>query len=262
MEEASSKLILENPEHHQSLISPSFSFDGYERLHEEAMDKISVSVHYSDNEEAFDSTLRENLANFDEKIEKKMKISLSQEQLKLNCNTKNFLSVPTRGKQTRSASFSLAEKKSVKIDPIIVTPSTPEASSLNETSTFNTQQIAVNDGFDDGIIYAVPRRHSPKEENEIKISSASSLPSKSVAVAPTLSSELNKSFKYPLSFYCKLCNNLLNDPRTLDCLHSFCVQCLARLDASNDLQNNQFWRKISEHSDASCEFTAKQSMCR
>ena len=83
----------------------------------------------------------------------------------------------------------------------------------------------------------------------IKTSSASSpSPSKSVC-----SMAVDGNFKYPLAFYCKICNKPFNDPRILDCLHTFCCQCLAQIDASNNLQNNQFWRKASDSS--SCMYT-------
>lgn len=245
-------------------ISHSFSYDGYEQLHDDAMDKISVSILYSDYEEALNRTSRNNLTTINVNQEKKMKISLSQEQLKLNPGHKNFLSVPLSARKGRAASFTNIGdgNKSVKIDfqiPIVIEADSnaeaPSSSNANQTITVTPQKTTTFNENVDEIVYAVPRRFSPlNEKNEIKTSSASLSTWKDASVTQISSTaELNKNFKYPLSFYCKICNNVLSDPRTLDCLHTFCMQCLARLDASNDLQNNQFWRKISEHSDASCE---------
>lgn len=219
----------------QETVPHSFSYDGYEVLHDEEMDKISVSILYSDCDEMSMRNSQNNLATRSDNNEKKMKISLSQEQLKLNLNNKNFLSVPTSGtRKIRSPSFSSVIE--TEVDRNISIP----------------LKIATNSGIDDEIIYAIPRRLVSTEENEIKTSSASLSPWKSVSTVQT-SSEVKHDYKYPLSYYCNICNNTLSDPRTLDCLHSFCMQCLARLDATNDLQNNQFWRKISERSDNSCK---------
>lgn len=271
MEQITSKDLNEKKfEKTQENISHSFSFDGYEQLHDEAMDKISVNIHYSYDEEAFNRSSGNNLTTANGNQEKKMKISLSQEQLKLNIASKNFLSVPLSSRKGRAASFNNIDNrdgnKSVKIDspiPIMIEAEAQEStkasgiSNANQTITVTPPRVATFDENVDEIVYAVPRRFPPlRGKNEIKTSSASLTSWKSASAAQTSSSstaELNKNFKYPLSFYCKICNNVLSDARTLDCLHSFCMQCLASVDASNDLQNNQFWRKISEHSDASCE---------
>lgn len=129
---------------------------------------------------------------------------------------------------------------------------------VHEQSSPTAQLIAVNDAVGDEIIYAVPCKTSHRSTptltvqiNEINTSSDSPSSSKSIAAKQA---ELSRTFKYPLSFYCKICNDILSDPRTLDCLHSFCFQCLSRLDASINLHNNQFSRKISENSESSGEF--------
>lgn len=248
----------------QELVPRSFSCDGYEQLHEEAMDNISVSIQYSDNEETLSKSSQYNLVN--EKSEKKMKISLSQEQLRLNVNSRNFLTISGNNRKSRAPSVSTAEihngSKSVREDstvPILIDSKFVE----NNEETINFNSVAISpspkitmDVKSDEVLYAVPRRYSPKDDNEITTSSASPSPWKSVGTAQTSSKSTApsyNSFKYPLSFYCKICNNLQSDPRTLDCLHTFCMQCLARLDASNDMQNNQFWRKICEHSETSSE---------
>lgn len=226
-------------EDHQASLFHSYHCESYER----AMDKISLQ--FSDYEEAFDGSSRSSLTKA---AEKKMKISLTQEQLKLSGSAKNFLTVQKNNK--KSASFSTSDKTDARMNSR--TESSSRVQSL-EDLTVTPLTIMVEP---EEIIYAVPHKHymtqfSKMQEIEIRTSSASSLPSKSVTIAQTPStSELDRNFKYPLSFYCKICNNVLSDPRTLDCLHSFCLQCLAQVDVTNDLQNNQFWRKIS---DSSCE---------
>lgn len=230
-------------------MSPSFSYDGYEQLHEEAMDKISVSIRYSDESVNVNST-----NNLTQITEKKMKISLSQEQLKLQSGTKNFLTVPKSCRNARCLSFSSMEKNSEGEALISEFKASEDSSAIQTLPKIQT----INASDDDEVIYAVPQRSFKKSET--RAPSATLAMPESVTLAPTPSAlstvealSSNKGFKHPLSFYCKLCNGILNDPRTLDCLHSFCMQCLAKLDASNDLQNNQFWRKIS---DSSCELRA------
>lgn len=208
-----------NVEEFSSFANHNDDDDGYERLHDEEMDQISVSVH-SDCEGIFAKCSQTNL------IESggKMKISLSQEQLKLNSNKNNFLTVPSTSKKSRSLSFSVGTIKipnSESIDMLKIEPM-PSSSSVSE------------------IIYAVPQK--PK-----KVSIDDGCMIESMTTAP---STPEVTFKHPLKFYCKICNDIFKDPRTLNCLHTFCCQCLAQLDATNDLQNNQFWRKIS---DVSCE---------
>lgn len=260
MEESGCEENRQKLESHQDSISHSFSYDGYERFHDEAMDTISVSVHYSDVEEAFNGNSRTNLTA-SEMTEKKMKISLSQEQLRVSSCSKNFLTVPTSARKARSSSFSSVDKRAVKMSPQEPIVEQHECTAdVNRVAALTPPLITTNTVDDENeIIYAVPRKATTRE-NEISTSSASLSPSKSVASAQTSTAELNRNFKYPLWFYCKICNDMLNDPRTLDCLHSFCVQCLVRLDASSNLQNNQFWRKISEHSDSSCELMAIDTM--
>lgn len=246
-----------------SVVDDSFSYDGYERLHDEIMDQISVSIH-SNFEEGFEKCSKSNvvIADVENQVEKKMKISLSQEQLKLN-GSKNFLTVPVSVKKTRSESFSTADGRNAKRNT--------KSHAVNEVDTLNlsskiltvehvnpcisiesTQQDNAHDDVNE-IIYAVPQKqflhpNTPlyvKSSGDVKTSSASLVSTKSFAHSQA---EIEVDFKYPLAFYCKICNKILDDPRVLDCLHSFCCQCLVQLDASNNLQNNQFWRKISDAS--------------
>jgi hypothetical protein len=221
------------------------SSDGYELLHEELMDQISVSIQDS-NFGGSSSSFK-----FDEE-NKKMKISLSQEQLRLNgSGSKNFLTVPVSAKKQRSASFSspVARRRSVTIF----------------TASDVISKRAVDNNVSE-IIYAVPQKqqisHSTSSHcatappSGIKTSSASSIVGESskgvvdvvAANSANIAPLCEMNFKYPLAFYCKICNKVLDDPRVLDCLHSFCCQCLQQLDASSDLQNNQIWRKISDAS--------------
>jgi hypothetical protein len=227
------------------------SYDGYELLHDELMDQISVSIQDSN---FGDSTSRISLKfPCDDESNKKMKISLSQEQLKLN-TSKNFLTVPASTRKQRSLSFSAADIRPSRRAVKIFTAS--DLTDLQERSRTQPVDNDVNE-----IIYAVPQKQFSHRLLDggggIKTSSASlstggggGESSKSVIanVASTNSLHSNTDFKYPLAFYCKICNKLLDDPRVLDCLHTFCCQCLAQLDATNNLQNNQFWRKISDAS--------------
>lgn len=247
-------------------LSDAFSYDGYERLHDELMDQISVSM-YSNFDEAFGSKSRSSLAvsatveeeerEDEEQVDeskKKLKIGLSQEQLKLICH-KNFLTVPVSARRKhRSLSYSCADTNHSAIEVNCLPAPPNEFVPMTKAHTSRTDDV-------NEIIYAVPQKQfsRPTTANSsldaTKTSSASlATPSKSVifsnaSIAGALSSSSTEmNFKYPLAFYCKLCNKILNDPRVLTCLHSFCCQCLAQLDAMNNLQNNQIWRKISDAS--------------
>ncbi|CRK87499.1 CLUMA_CG001300, isoform A [Clunio marinus] len=257
--------IQENGDLHQNFIYNSLSYDGYERFHDEVMENVSVSIQCSEYQEIGTSTL--NLNSHKEK----MKISLSQEQLQLNNDGRSCLTVPSSASRKIRSTESLGNSRSestklVKLEfqqPIV----TKETSKLIAEDNFITVTPPQDSANDNEVIYAIPTKgihdlskETPynliNEKNEIKTSSASLTPLKSSKIAPTSiasTTEFNQDVKYSFSFYCSLCNNIFNDPRTLDCLHSFCVECLARLDASNDLENNQFWRKISDHSDLSCK---------
>lgn len=240
-----------------SMSEDTFSYDGYERLHDEIMDKISVSIQ-SNFEETFEKCSKSNFVIPDvenQKVEKKMKISLSQEQLKLNSN-KNFLTVPVNVRKARSASFSIADgrtaRRIVKINAVSEVDTLKLSNNLLTTERVNPDTSIDNKDDINEIIYAVPQKQFLRpttslcaDVNDVKTSSASLVSTKSITL-PQMNNEAN--FKYPLAFYCKICNKILDDPRVLDCLHSFCCQCLAQLDASSDLQNNQFWRKISDSS--------------
>lgn len=249
MEEVSSKLIDPNLiKIEKTLIPNSYSYDGYEQLHEEAMDKISVSVHFSDSEDVFGMSSL-SVKKDSEEQEKKIKISLSQEQLKLKCaEGKNFLSVPRSSRKFRSASFS-SRSTGLKLAADIPSEDFPPPPS---------------EEYSDEVVYAVVDR-MVKKEHPVNFLGAPCLAEGltplhdlvSQASSTTLShmGENSRSFKYSLSLHCQVCNNILSDPRTLDCLHTFCFDCLRRLDASNDLHNNQFWRKASVNSETSCEDT-------
>lgn len=41
------------------------------------------------------------------------------------------------------------------------------------------------------------------------------------------------------------------DPRVLDCLHSFCLQCLLETDSQQNSNSAYFWQKFGENSNDS-----------
>lgn len=46
-----------------------------------------------------------------------------------------------------------------------------------------------------------------------------------------------------------MCKNAISDPRVLDCLHSFCCNCLIQLDTIKYGTVNQFWSKPTDESE-------------
>ena len=258
----------------------AFGYDGYERLHDEAMDKISVNILYSENEGdenyfselSNNSTLKSLLKKHENNDMKKIKISLSQEQIKpTNSKQLKFLSVPVNVKKHRSASFAIGDRQSVGLfsSPAIqsgnVDPGSNPITSLemNEIDVMNDKILISNDSklsykqmitltpVVDEIVYDVPRTNSSlstqlfmKVGNSIKTTSVASN-------SPRLSMETvtsyNINLKFPNTFYCKMCSNILNDPRVLNCLHSFCLKCLVNFDASLCFQSNPYWTKSGDN---------------
>jgi hypothetical protein len=225
----------------------SLSVDGYERLHDEAMDKASISIHFSDCDDIFENS-RANSVIFNDV--KKIKISLSQEQMRLNSEKdKNFLSVPKASsfhKLRSPTTFSICENKIEDFNSSqILSEKSDDSVSYQKIFHHNTN-IPNHSIQHDEFYYAIPNKPSTSKSNEIQ--SLSNIVTKEIHSFEFPSNSMN----LPSSFYCKICNNILTDPRILDCLHTFCVLCLSKLDASSNLENNQFWRKIS---DTSSEYT-------
>ncbi|XP_055548370.1 tripartite motif-containing protein 45 [Wyeomyia smithii] len=65
----------------------------------------------------------------------------------------------------------------------------------------------------------------------------------------------------PVKYLCGICKKLCNEPRVLDCLHSFCKRCLIELETSSQSGSNLFWRRITEscHLELDSEATAFSS---
>lgn len=230
----------------------SISFDGYERLHDDLMDNASVSVHYSDYGDAFNIS-RNNSVIFNEV--KKIKISLSQEQLKLNCGVdKNHLNVPKAKSfyRIRTPSPSAATTSNSMEDKIEEFLPPPPQCLFEKPDSYHeiaNSNVSNNSILYDEIFYAIPNKapSSKSQEQDVIEKEIERFPTpQSFVYHQANFGSSSGSFRYPLSFYCQICNNILRDPRILDCLHSFCVKCLVKIDTSNNLENNQFWRKISD----------------
>ena len=261
----------------------AFSYDGYERLHDEAMDKISVNILYSENEgdENYFSELPDNsalkglLKKQNNKEKKKIKISLSQEQIKpTNSKHLNFLSAPINVKKHRSASFAVGDRQSVglfsssviqsgKFIPGINPITSLEISELDvmndkilipNDSNFSSEQMITLTPAVDEIVYDVPRTSSSLPTQLFMKVGNNNKTTSLVSNSPRHSKETfysyNINLKFPNTFYCKMCSNILNDPRVLNCLHSFCFKCLANFDASLSFQSNPYWTKAGDINDA------------
>lgn len=50
-------------------------------------------------------------------------------------------------------------------------------------------------------------------------------------------------------YKCHVCKNVISDPRVLECLHSFCCNCLIELEAIEYGTVNQFWSKPTDESE-------------
>ncbi|EDS26899.1 conserved hypothetical protein [Culex quinquefasciatus] len=56
----------------------------------------------------------------------------------------------------------------------------------------------------------------------------------------------------PSKYICGICGRLCQEPRVLDCLHSFCKRCLIELEANAHSGSNLFWRRINESGNDGC----------
>lgn len=54
-------------------------------------------------------------------------------------------------------------------------------------------------------------------------------------------------------FKCGICKMPFTDPRVLDCLHSFCLQCLLEADSQKNSNSAYFWQKFGENSNNDSE---------
>ncbi|KAL1400069.1 hypothetical protein pipiens_002117 [Culex pipiens pipiens] len=56
----------------------------------------------------------------------------------------------------------------------------------------------------------------------------------------------------PSKYICGICGRLCQEPRVLDCLHSFCKRCLIEQEANAHSGSNLFWRRINESGNDGC----------
>lgn len=88
---------------------------------------------------------------------------------------------------------------------------------------------------------------------------------------PSLCLEKNRSAHTDLldKFKCGICLNVLSDSRVLDCLHTFCLQCLFKIETTNQskattnklnstMRSNSFESKKSDMSSSNCSDESKE----
>lgn len=190
---------------------------------------------------------------------KKIKVSLSQDQIKSNMKQTNDVT------RIRSNSFTLDRKamsiyfpkvKHNLIPTVITQDIFEEVDSPKEEVKEVENKILIVPRIEEPVNFT-PKHQTlkPVASSVSKLSvqnpdirtSFTSLASGVSGVLSGISVESStpfKPFKYPEELQCKICLNLLKDPRILDCLHSFCLQCLIDMDSFNGHGPNH-WRNVS-----------------
>lgn len=118
------------------------------------------------------------------------------------------------------------------------------AKSLNQLSlpklveNSNSGPSADCDETDDCIIpqcekLALLRKFSAPVPNESAIGADTFVIQKQYQTTPIISDSHSIRAKLPDKYKCHVCHNPFNDPRVLDCLHTFCLECLFGIERNS-----------------------------
>lgn len=203
-----------------------------------------------DNLDGYDNTIitvrreQQTTAHFiPQNPKSKIKVSLSQEQIVSRLNG-------SRPEITRSQSinieksFELAKngKRATLSRQNSLKPSMIPIK-LKESSVQQLKQLAdTTSPQQSGSM--IPRRLSvPKDtrkftsQPELKVNPPPLTMTHSMDTALETKRLTDVRLQLPDRFKCSICMNVLNDPRVLDCLHTFCLECLYSIENSNQLKS-------------------------
>lgn len=216
--------------------------EGYERL----TNSEDVTEAIKDNEIVNETTIQNIIENSSNK--NKIHLSLSQEQI---CTTIHAdyptARPPSNVNHERLTNQSLIDlKKSITCKTITEKPSAIAAS-----LTVNSENRFINDQQNDFSELSEFSMTENEKSNLLRKFSVS-------VIGSNHQGQMNWfEFNNPNSarilenqFKCSVCNDAYNDPRVLDCLHSFCLDCLADIELVkyNKSKTNDFGEL-----DLSCE---------
>lgn len=209
----------------------------------------------------------------------KIKVSLSQEQIVNRFNN-------IRAEITRSQSINIersceiprnGHRKFVKRQSSLKPSLIPVKMDVGDAH-FTNKKLELSSPQQSGSM--IPRKISMPSNEKRKFTSQQELKVNSPVLPMTHS--MDAAFEarrmsdvrnmLPERFKCGICLNVLNDPRVLDCLHTFCLECLHKIENTN--QNKSVSHKVnvptnSEHnesdpccSNASNSNDTKENGCR
>lgn len=163
----------------------------------------------------------------------KIKVSLSQEQI-LNQNNR----FPSKIKRSQSINIqkSLASHSDlVKYDPSVTRANAIRPSQIPvKIKEQNVRAITLDSSLENGKEYRPVRKLSaPFERRNYVSSHESNLSSLPVPMTQSLTANVGSFDGHLDQFKCGICFNILSDSRVLDCLHTFCLECLHSIEISS-----------------------------
>lgn len=221
--------------------------EGYERL----TNSEDVTEAIKDNEIVNETTIQNIIENSSNK--NKINLSLSQEQICTIHADYPTARPPSNVNHERLTNQSLNDlKKSITCKTMTKKPSATAASlTVNSEPNRLTENRFINEQKNDFSELSEFSMTENEKSNLLRKFSVSVIGSNHQGQMNWF--EFNNPYNARIlekEFKCSVCNDAYNDPRVLDCLHSFCLDCLADIELVkyNKSKTNDFGEL-----DLSCE---------
>lgn len=226
------------------------SDDGYDGT---IVDEILISE--KDEQLSFDNTPNDKFCETQTSNSSSIRLSLSQEQI---CIDKN----KTAGEQQ-----SFVKTKNL---PKTILSNKPHLSILPESELNNDVSLDQQQHIDPSNLTKCIQQDNDFKKDVVQLSSLRkfSIPMGYANNAKEQSKkfECKNTFtdiqvpNYLEKFKCSFCKHFFNDPRVLECLHTFCLQCITIMESNNGIQN-RFMANKNKSSDIAggeLEFNCKR----